>query len=375
MNEFYLNNISQLYIHRSVEKLPGTLRGLEKLRELGIHEHRVVNDRSEIPGEHLRQSTLYLSPVRGEPLGHCPGSKGHICCNYHTLDLYMGCSLGCSYCVMQSYLNFSPITIQMDTSPMIDSIRRLAETNPDRQIRVGTGEVGDSLLFDPLFQLNGELMAALADIPNLVLEFKTKTDYVDHLLQLPGRKFTVIGFSLNTDEISRAEDGYSVSIIRRFEAAKRVLDAGMSVAFHFDPMIRSGDWKPGYEKLCNSILELHQYALEECEDPGNGLWPIAWVSMGTVRFTSALRDKIADRPYLYDEYSRGRDGKFRYLQPLRAELYRLIHGNLQPILEGERPLRLYMCMESDAMWRQVFGNTPAHIPELKPIFQPLRSAP
>lgn len=368
-----MNNISRIYVQRSVENLPATIRGLEKLKNIGIDQFRVVEDRSEIPREHLRQSTLYLSSVRGEPLGHCPGSKGHICCNYHTLDLYMGCSLGCSYCVMQSYLNFSPITIQMDTSPMVHSIRHLAEQNPGRQIRVGTGEVGDSLLFDPLFQLNGELMAGLAEIPGLILEFKTKTDYVDHLLYLPGGRSTVIGFSLNTEEISAAEDGYSVSIHRRFEGAKKVLDAGMSVAFHFDPMIRSGDWERGYELLCRKILELHQYAVERGEDPGNGLWPIAWVSMGTVRFTTALRDKIADRPYLYDEYSRGRDGKFRYLQPLRADLYRLIHRNLQPLLQGERPLRLYMCMESDAMWRHVFGQTPAHIPELNPIFQPLRS--
>lgn len=382
MKAFYSKSIERVYIQRAVEEMPAVQRGIPRLRDLGITELYYAGGREEIPREHLTQSTLYLSDVRGEALGHCPASKGQLCCNYHTLDLYMGCSLGCSYCVMQSYLNFSPITIQVNTAPMVESIRRLAEANPGRLLRVGTGEVGDSLLFDPIFELSAELMAGVADLDNVILEFKSKTDCVDQLIGedgrgLPGADRTVIGFSLNTPALVASEDGYAVNLERRFAAAWKALEAGMSVAFHFDPMIRDpdpgsdGNWQLEYIRLCDTILQLRRRAMDELPVAG-ALWPVAWVSMGTVRFTPALREKISDRPYLYDEFSRGRDGKFRYLQPLRAGMYRSIRDALSTALKGERPVRLYMCMEGEAMWRHVFGETPAHISELDPVFATLR---
>ncbi len=64
--------------------------------------------REAIPPEHLEPATLYLCQPRGRQLAPCPGSAGHLCCGYWTLDLYLGCRLGCSYCILRSYLNFAP---------------------------------------------------------------------------------------------------------------------------------------------------------------------------------------------------------------------------------------------------------------------------
>ena len=68
------------------------------------------------------------------------------------------------------------------------------------------------------------------------------------------------------------------------------------------------DWKEKYSPVASA---LGKFPSEK----------IVWISMGTVRYPPELKEKMGDRPYLYDEFVRSRDGKFRYLQVKRIEIY------------------------------------------------------
>lgn len=314
----------------------------------------VVADKHEIPEEHRSRSTLFMTAPRGNPVGKCPGTRGHLCCNYVTMDLYMGCTLGCSYCIMKFYLNFLPITVHTDTAPGIEAVRELSRLNPGRAVRVGTGEVGDSLLLDPLFELSAEYIEAFAELPNVTLELKTKTDHVDHLLDLPRKGGAVIGFSVNPAETAAAEDGSSAPLGRRISAACRAAEAGYRVAFHFDPIFVIPDLEDAYLQV-----------IRELERVPSGT--IAWISLGTFRYPPQLKDKIDDRPYLYEEFVPCRDGKFRYLQRVRSGIYRFLARELA----GRIGAPVYLCMESVDVWRNVFGVSPGKIEILRDIFSPV----
>lgn len=315
----------------------------------------VVSKRDDIPEEHRNQYTLFVKRPDGRIVGRCPGTRGHLCCNYLTIDLYLGCNLGCSYCIMKSYLNFSPLTVHVGLEEAAEEVRRIARANPERTVRVGSGETGDSLLLDPLFGTSAYLIDALAGEPNLALELKTKTDLVDHLLDRPVKGNTVIGFSLNPPEVSLPEEGAAAPVERRLAAAQRAVAAGYRVAFHFDPVIALPDWRARYGPL---LEELAAFPADR----------VAWISLGTIRYTPALREKMDDRPYLLDEFVPGRDGKYRYLQKERVEIYSWFRDRIRRHL----PAPLYMCMESAAVWRRVFGALPQDLPELEPIYRPVR---
>lgn len=315
--------------------------------QLGNLHWQCVNSAEEIPEEFRNQRSLLLQTVRGEPVTPCPGTRYHQCCNYYTMDAYIGCTLGCSYCIMQSYLNFSPLVVQVDPQPAIHAMQRLARELP--VVRLGTGEVGDSLQLDPLTGLSAPIIRAAAELPNVQFELKTKTDFVHHLFSIAEKGNAVIGFSLNPQDIVREEEGTAVSLERRLKAARESVAAGFKVAFHFDPMIRFAGWKDRYQTLARRLLEF---------DPSS----VAWISLGSMRFTPALRKQMTDRPYLYEEFLPSQDGKLRYLQPLRVEMYRA----MTDVLESTFPV--YLCMESDAVWRKVFGALPTEIPAIHAIF-------
>jgi spore photoproduct lyase len=165
----------------------------------------------------------------------------------------------------------------------------------------------------------------------------------------------VIGFSLNPPAVSLPEEGAAAPVAARIDAARRAVAAGYRVAFHFDPIVAVDRWREHYGALIDSLSGFHS---DE----------VAWISLGTIRYTPALREKMDDRPYLLDEFVPGIDGKYRYLQRERVEIY----SWLRERLEMRIPAPIYMCMESSAVWRRVFGCLPREVPSLEAIFTPLR---
>jgi spore photoproduct lyase len=337
-----------------------TLRGSPWLEELcGRLPHlepRFIAGRWEIPPEHLEPATLYLCPPRGRQLAPCPGSPGHLCCGYWTLDLYVGCRLGCSYCILRSYLNFAPVTVHPDPGPAAKSLARLAAANPGRQVRVGTGELGDSLELDPLFRLSEHLIRAAAQHPNLQLELKTKTERVDHLAAVRPKGNAVIGFSLNPQAVARELEPGAASPRRRLEAARRAQEAGYRVAFHFDPIVlQRGSVARTLELYLPLAASLAQFG------PGR----IAWVSLGTLRFPADLWQRLGGGSPPLGPMVPCRDGKFRYLQRERSRLYRALAEELGRATAAP----VYLCMESAAVWRNVFGGLPREIAAVRDIFR------
>jgi spore photoproduct lyase len=57
----------------------------------------------------------------------------------------------------------------------------------------------------------------------------------------------------------------------------------------------------------------------------------------------------------------GPDGKLRYFQPLRVAMYRKMLGWMR---RAAPTVKVYLCMESREVWRQVFGYAPSCEKEL-----------
>jgi spore photoproduct lyase len=313
----------------------------------------------DLPEAHNTARTIVVR--RGDPqdFTRCPGTHGHRCCNYLTMNVYVGCTLGCSYCIMQSYLRNRTLEVRIPHDEAVRRVRTLATENPGRLVRVGTGEVGDSLLYDPLFEISSSLVDALGDLPNLRFELKTKTDYVDHLRapSVPGS--FLVAFSVNPPSVISQEEGWAAPLAHRLSAAERGAARGFGLAFHFDPMIRTATWAQDYSSLAAKLGSLDTGAPE-------------WVSLGTIRYPAALRPYVEARPYGIDEFVSSGDGKMRYLQSMRAEMYRTVKAAVRRALPTTP---VYLCMESSAVWRDLQRRVPDPPGMLRSVMQPLPGAP
>ncbi len=284
---------------------------------------------------------------RGPFLRHCPCSPGAVSCGYWNLDLQSGCPYDCSYCILQAYLPDKRPRFRGDWSGLERELREFTARR-DR-VRIGTGELSDSLAWDDRTGTAARLCRLFSRFPRAVLELKTKSDRIAGLLELPRAPANVVvSWSLNpAPAIAREEHG-APPLAARLAALAAVQAKGFRVAVHFDPLLLFPGWKRHYAGL---VRELARKL-----DPGR----VAWWSLGALRFPPALRPHLfrhGGSRLFWGELVPGFDGKYRYLRPLRLELFRHLRAHIAR--EVSRDIPLYLCMEDEAMWAEVFPGLPA----------------
>ena len=81
----------------------------------------------------------------------------------------------------------------------------------------------------------------------MILELKTKSDKVDHLLNVDHHGRSVISWSLNPQKTISKHEFRAADFKARMAALAKIQEAGYMTGFHFDPLLIEGDWEKEYE--------------------------------------------------------------------------------------------------------------------------------
>ncbi len=334
---------TRLVIEKEISASPLVQRILAALWDIPVHwVNRLKED--AIGGD---GSVLEIARYKGQFIKPCPGTRSYHCCGYQILHLGSQCPIGCTYCILQAYFPNSNLRLFANLSEMMQQLEAHLSSSPRQVHRVGTGEFTDSLLLDPLTRSSELLVPFFADQPSAVLELKTKTAQVDLLEDLDHRGHTIVAWSLNPEEVIAREEAGAASLAERIDAARRCQQWGYRVAFHFDPLLAYPNWKQGYRQLVDQLFT--------AVNSGT----VAWVSLGALRFMPALKPIIRKRyptsDILAEEFIQGLDGKLRYFRDLRVEMFRHLGSLLRAVNQN---LCIYLCMESEDIWREALGFAP-----------------
>ncbi len=292
--------------------------------------------------------TLYLTRNRGLFYKPCPATREYRCCDYRVLNIGMNCPMECVYCILQAYLNNPWLSFFVNIEDLWAELTEVLEREPERMHRIGTGEFTDSLVLDHLTGLSRDLVEFMASRGNAVLELKTKTANIENLRDLEHRGRTITAWSLNSTAVMTREELKTATLPERLAAAATCADWGYRLAFHFDPLIYHDNWRTGYRETISRLF---------AAVPAGR---IAWISLGALRFLPSLKPIATSRfpgsRFFYDEFVPGLDQKYRYFRSQRVEMYRFVHQELRK--HAASSTCIYLCMESDEIWREVFGFTP-----------------
>lgn len=307
------------------------------------------------------KTILFFTENRGSMFRKCPGSKGVLCCNYYTINSVSGCPFDCSYCILQHYIYNNPfITVFLNREKSIEEMGEMLKNHS--HVRVGTGELADSLAFDDFLDESGFFLKAISEKgwqDKVTFEFKTKSAEVDLLIENM-KKYpevdAVAGFSVNIDDFSLREEIDVAKVDERLKAALKVIDAGGTVAIHFDPMIMIDRYYDSYINLAEKIFTML---------PGD---KIRWISMGgfrhTLSLTATIKKRFPDSILLCGEmFPSDSDNKLRYLASQRRRFYTGIKDKIESIVK-DAPL--YICMDKSFIWEDI-KMTPKK-PSLREVF-------
>jgi spore photoproduct lyase len=291
---------------------------------------------------------LLIKSQEGKFLKPCPCTPSYIGCNYHIINLQLNCPLDCTYCILQHYLTNPLITVHVNLEDLWDELDAFLLENRRRVLRIGTGELGDSLVLDHITENSMDLISYFREKSNVWFELKTKTTNLKNVLKAGLAKNIVISWSLNSERIAQETERSAPSVDERIQAASEALERGFKVGFHFDPLILYPECEKGYSEVIKKLFQVI--------DPSR----VAWMSLGSLRFPPPLKAIIKERfpqtKIIYHEFIQGMDGKQRYFKPLRQEMYKSIVSDIQKWGTGKIPL--YFCMEDEGIWRNVVGWVP-----------------
>ena len=96
---------------------------------------------------------------------------------------------------------------------------------------------------------------------------------------------------------------------------------------------------------------------------------IEWISLGSFRYRKLLKRIIKERHkntrLFTGEHIASKDGKYRYLRPLRSQAYENLRDHIKNYSSN---LNVYMCMETKEIWEGVTGKMPRSDEKLDKLF-------
>ncbi len=302
-----------------------------------------ANDYYELPNQKIKAPKIKLIHEEKKDLGFglCPvASPKTRCCNLLTLDAVESCGFDCSYCSIQSFYNDGKITFDTSLKNKLDNIK----LNPDEFYHIGTGQASDSLMWGNRFQVLDHLVEFAKNNPNVMLEFKTKSDNVSYFLEkdnLP--KNLLFTWSLNPQTIIDHEEHLTSSLQERINAAKKIADKGYLVGFHFHPIIYFKGYQEEYGKIFKQLIDTF--------NPKN----VALISFGTLTFIKPVIKKIRQRDFhtkILQMPMQNAAGKLSYPLKIKKEMFKFAYDSFEP---WRKDVFFYLCMEDHSLWSDVFG--------------------
>jgi len=333
------------------------------LKNLGPVPVEIINDEEEVIEKYnlLRdpvgegKKALLLKPLKGDFIKPCPCTPHYLGCNYYIINTDLNCPMDCTYCILQHYLDNPVMVSHVNTDDLWEQLDRFLYQHRSRFIRIGTGELGDSLALDDITERSKEFIAYFREKTRVNFELKTKTINTDNILCEKPADNIIIAWSLNTELMAKKEEKGAPAVKDRIEAAYEVQKKGFRVAFHFDPLILYRGWEQDYRDIIDRLFSRI--------DPSG----IAWISIGSLRFPKPLKTLIRKRfpstKIIYEEMAGGKDGKLRYFKPMRLKLYQDIVRDIRSC--GGKGVPLYFCMESNEIWRKILNKEPGSKEEVE----------
>jgi spore photoproduct lyase len=284
-----------------------------------------------------RRNNFFITKENYDFFKKCPCTTGCVCCNYHIFNFGFGCPYECTYCYLQEYSNSPGIIVPAN----IESYLNIFKEYADKPIRIGTGEFTDSLALDHVTGFSKQIVAFLKDFPEIVFEFKTKSNNIDNIITAEPLPNVVISWSLNPQSFIDKNEFYSTSLAERINAAKKCVAAGYNVGFHFDPVVYYAGWDKEYKEVIDKIF-----------DNIDGKH-VKWISIGTFRFPRNLKkvieNRFPDNTILDGELIIGFDGKLRYAESIRLNIYK---NMIKWISDRTEDTFVYLCMEKKNIWKE-----------------------
>jgi spore photoproduct lyase len=276
-----------------------------------------------------------------------------ICPHFNRLKLASnGCFYQCDWCYLKSTYRaaFPFITVRVQYDKIKKQITKRLRSAQGSFI-FNSGELADSLSMEHLTKAGREFIPWFGKTQNGYLFMLTKSDNVDHILNLPHNGHTIVAWSLNNEMVSRKFEVGAPPFERRLKAAHKIQEAGYRLRIRLDPVVPLDGWRSAYSETIERIF--------------NKVSPER-ITIGTLRFQKEfynIRNSIFTTgpelpallenmqpmfpPKVFPGLKRPTIGKYSFSDEKRAEIFSFISNEIRKYSDR----KIALCKESPSLWQ------------------------
>ncbi len=168
----------------------------------------------------------------------------------------LNCVYDCRYCFLQGMLRSANFLVFVNYEDFVDDLRQIAQVhaNDDKPVWFFSGYDCDSLAYEPVTGFADYFLDACADLPNAVLELRTKSTQIRSLLAKPARDNVVVAYSLSPDPVAKEVEIGAPSFAKRLTALVRLQEQGWRLGLRFDPVIWYQNYVEDYQEMIDEVF-------------------------------------------------------------------------------------------------------------------------
>ena len=282
--------------------------------------------------------------------------KEIVCPHFWELVWATGCSFrpACAWCYLQGTFRgditprfFEKEELEKQLEAWFDGSEalsyQLSSRPSDPQVLV-TGELADSFMGEDYWKrkfgvsFSRWIIELFEKQSKHKVLFLTKSDKVEHLLDINPHNQAIVSFSLNAEPVAnRWEKGaYMVSPVKsRIEKAGRLQQGGYEVRIRIDPMVPILDWENHYKQLIDDIF--------------SKITPER-ITIGSLRGLQGTIRFCQDRSWV-DYLSKDKTGWGRKISDDQRQF---MYSTLIDYLKDKHNYsQIGLCKETEVMWKKV----------------------
>jgi len=286
-----------------------------------------------------RNVLTHLWDYRDRP-GNFNPSEGVVCQPGYGFHTARGCIFACDYCYFEHMLllvvNLEALLERLD--PVVRGVHGPTLWKWDNQ--------SDTLCFEPEMGAARLFVEYFSQFDDKYLMLYTKSDNVDHLLDLDHRGRTIACWTLNAYTQSREIERGAATMEERIEAARKCQQAGYTVRFRFSAVCPVRDWERENREMLDLLFARVQPDLITLETLSR---------MPTYAMFENTMDPALFEPRFL-EAIRGARGEMQgkiwgpFPDDAREEMYRFF---IEQIRERSPTTPVALCQEPPVMWERL----------------------
>jgi len=246
-----------IYIEKEVRYLPRTEAILNRYNQARHVEINRYTDVFNAPAQNFRTQkknpALILARKHGKrvlptPPGYHIGGVH----NYYFSHM-LNCVYDCRYCFLQGMYRSANYVVFVNYDDFFNDIKSQAaeHTEPSWYF---SGYDCDSLALEPMTEFMQRCLDAFSEMPNAMLEIRTKSTQTRQLANRKVINNCVIAYSLSPQEIVKAEEHKTPSLAKRIASLKTLQLKGWKIGLRFDPLIKSDNYQQLYGQLFHEVF-------------------------------------------------------------------------------------------------------------------------